>query len=105
MADLTEYMQSNFVSATEEFDKKIAVVITPPDYEMNAQFNKRIVSGIVEIEKKQVKCNYNKKNVIALGKTWGVQSTNWVGKKFRIIVATLVIGGVAKKTLVFEPVV
>ena len=105
MVDLKEFTESNYVSATDEFDKKVAVVITPPDFKMSTQFNKKIVTGIVEVDKRQVECNYNKKNVIALGKVWGTESKNWVAKKFRIVVATLVIGGLPKKTLVFEPVV
>lgn len=104
MADLSEFMQSNFVSATDEFDKKVAVVITPPEAKLSAQFNKQVVKGIVEIDKHQLECSFNKKNVITLGKAWTAQSTAWVGKKFKINVAMVVIGGVPKKTLVFEPV-
>lgn len=104
MVDTKAYTESDFVSATSDWNGKVGVFITPPDFINSDKFNKTQLVGQVEVDKKQYKMSMNKSNTRRFQERFGFDSTNWVGRPFRIEVATMVTKqNEVKKTLILTP--
>lgn len=104
MVDVTEYIQSNFVKADNEWTNRVVAIVTKPDWVVSQKFHgtKQLVAD-VQSDGKTYKLGINKSNATRLAKAWGNNTDAWVGKKVNTMVAAQVLNGEIKKVLVLEP--
>lgn len=100
MANVKEFIESEFVTAIQEWNGKEAVFIESPEFVKSDMFDKQQLVGIIESDKKRYKISVNKTNCKRLSKSWGEDTKEWLGKTILIEIATSVVKGDIKKTLV-----
>ena len=103
MVDVTEFVESNFVKPEVAWDKKVVVIVTEPGWVTNTRFgdDKKQLVCDVQADGKTYKWGINRTNAKTISKAVGSTNTSaWVGKKFKLNLATIVVNGQVRQTLV-----
>ena len=106
MADVTTFIESNFVIATPEWNQKKVVLIAPPEFVQNTN-NKyagtKNLIGTIQNEGRQFQLGINKTNAKRLAAAWGTDTLKWVGKIILVETAMTMIKGEVQRTILLTP--
>lgn len=104
MVDVTEFIESNFVKANDDWNGKTVVLITDPVWQVSQNFQgKKQLIGQCQVNGKTYSIPFNKTNAKRMADKYGNGTGNWVGKSVKISVQAILVQGEIKKTLMFEP--